>query len=73
MDDDDLGMRIVDRQMRKGQTEVTGEAPCVTTNLDVEDGKRQLEKRRLEAKASRDSARARLSWSYLAWRISRSR
>ena len=25
MDDDDLGMRIVDRQMRKGQAKVTGE------------------------------------------------
>ena len=48
MDDDDLGMRIVDRQMRKGQAEVTGEAPCVTTNLDVEDGEQQLEKRHLE-------------------------
>ena len=48
MDDDDRGMRIVDRQMRKGQAEVTGEAPRETTNLDVADGEQQLEKRRLE-------------------------
>ena len=34
--------------MRKGQAEVTGEASCVTKNLDVEDGEPQLEKRRLE-------------------------
>ena len=48
MDDDDPEMRIVDRQMRKGQAEVTDEAPCVTKNLDVEDGEPQLEKRHLE-------------------------
>ena len=50
MDDDNLEMRIVDRHMRKGQAEVTGEAPCVTKNLDVEPQleKRYLEKRRLE-------------------------
>ena len=46
--DDDLEKRIVDRQMRKGQAAVTGEAPCVTKNLDVEDGEPQLEKRHLE-------------------------
>ena len=40
--------RIIDPCYRKAQAEVKGEALCVTKNLDVEDGKPQLERRHLE-------------------------
>ena len=48
VNEDDLAKRIVDPCKRKAQAEVNGEALCVTKNLDVEDGKPQLEKRHLE-------------------------